>query len=70
MEATNSIYRNPNEAIEARVKDLLSRMTLDQKIGQMTQIERCVATPAAIRDHAVGTFLDHVLSAGSREKFS
>lgn len=57
MEATNSIYRNPNEAIEARVKDLLSRMTLDQKIGQMTQIERCVATPAAIRDHAVGSIL-------------
>ena len=55
MEATNCIYRNPNEAIEARVRDLLSRMTLDQKIAQMTQIERRVATPVALTGHAIGT---------------
>ncbi len=30
-------YLNPNETIEVRVGDLLSRMTLEEKIGQMCQ---------------------------------
>ncbi|KAL0370815.1 UNVERIFIED_CONTAM: hypothetical protein Sangu_0399600, partial [Sesamum angustifolium] len=47
------IYKDPNAPIEARVKDLLSRMTLLEKIGQMTQIERSVATPAAIKDRFI-----------------
>ncbi|KAM1588979.1 hypothetical protein COP1_028154 [Malus domestica] len=43
------------EHIEARVRQLLSRMTLKEKVGQMTQIERQVATPAAIRDNSIGS---------------
>ena len=31
-------YKNPSLSIEARAQDLLSRMTLEEKIGQMTQI--------------------------------
>ena len=31
------IYLDPNQPIEKRVEDLLSRMTLDEKIGQMCQ---------------------------------
>lgn len=49
------VYRNPSEPIEARVRDLVSRMTLKEKIGQMSQIERSVATPSAIRDFSIGT---------------
>ena len=30
------IYKNPSKPVEDRVKDLLSRMTLDEKIAQMT----------------------------------
>lgn len=52
----NVVYKNANEPIEARVKDLLSRMTIKEKLGQMTQIERSVATPAAIRDLCIGVF--------------
>ena len=48
------VYRDPKRSVEARVADLLSRMTLDQKIAQMTQIERRVATPLSIRDHSIG----------------
>lgn len=48
------IYMNSKAPIEARVKDLLSRMTLLEKIGQMTQIERSVATPSAIKDRFIG----------------
>ncbi|MDF2821338.1 MAG: Beta-glucosidase family protein [Clostridiales bacterium] len=33
------IYKNPNAPVEMRVADLLSRMTLDEKIGQMIQGE-------------------------------
>ncbi|KAL2332942.1 hypothetical protein Fmac_014155 [Flemingia macrophylla] len=59
------VYKSPNEPIEARVKDLLSRMTLKEKIGQMTQIERTVATSSAIRDHSIGS----MLSAGGSAPF-
>jgi len=33
-------YRNPNLSPEERAADLLSRMTLDEKIGQMTLVDR------------------------------
>uniref|UniRef100_A0A803R6V6 Glycoside hydrolase family 3 N-terminal domain-containing protein n=1 Tax=Cannabis sativa TaxID=3483 RepID=A0A803R6V6_CANSA len=58
MEELSCLYKNPSAPIEARVRDLLSRMTLDQKIGQMTQIERKVVTPEAIRDYAIGSVLN------------
>ncbi|EPS66750.1 hypothetical protein M569_08026, partial [Genlisea aurea] len=59
------VYKLPNAPIEARVRDLLSRMTLLEKIGQMTQIERSVATPSAIRDRFIG----NVLSGGGSSPF-
>ncbi|RDX86327.1 hypothetical protein CR513_32347, partial [Mucuna pruriens] len=59
------VYKNPKEPIEARVKDLLSRMTLKEKIGQMTQIERTVATSSALRDLSIGS----ILSAGGSAPF-
>ncbi len=34
------LYRDATAPIEDRVADLLSRMTLDEKIGQMTQVDR------------------------------
>ena len=34
------LYRDASAPIDARVEDLLGRMTLDEKIGQMTQAER------------------------------
>ncbi|XP_059626514.1 uncharacterized protein LOC132269365 isoform X2 [Cornus florida] len=59
IELMNCIYKNPNEPIEARIKDLLSRMTLREKIGQMAQIERRVATPSVIRDLCIGSILSY-----------
>ncbi|MFC6802931.1 hypothetical protein ACFQDE_15455 [Deinococcus caeni] len=43
--AANAPYRNAALPVDARVNDLLLHMTLDEKIGQMTQAER-----AAVRD--------------------
>ncbi|KAL4395888.1 hypothetical protein AHAS_Ahas01G0036900 [Arachis hypogaea] len=52
------LYKNPKAPIEARVKDLLSRMTLQEKIGQMTQIERSFATPFALSHFSIGSILN------------
>ncbi|XP_027368433.1 uncharacterized protein LOC113874410 [Abrus precatorius] len=49
------VYMNPNEPIETRLKHLLSLMTLKEKIAQMTQIERSVATPSAIKHFSIGS---------------
>ncbi|CAA0384742.1 unnamed protein product [Arabidopsis thaliana] len=60
MEGTNEtcVYKNKDAPVEARVKDLLSRMTLPEKIGQMTQIERVVTTPPVITDNFIGSVLN------------
>ncbi|CAL5192975.1 unnamed protein product [Lathyrus oleraceus] len=51
----DSSYMNPSEPIEARIKNLLSQMSLKEKIGQMTQIERSVTTPSAIQHFTIGS---------------
>ncbi|WZY98844.1 hypothetical protein YC2023_071173 [Brassica napus] len=56
-ETTDSscVYKNPDAPVEARVQDLLSRMTLQEKIGQMTQIERSVASHDVLTDYFIGS---------------
>ncbi|KAE8721567.1 Glycosyl hydrolase family protein isoform 2 [Hibiscus syriacus] len=56
-------YKDPKQPVAARVKDLMSRMTLAEKIGQMTQIDRSVATEQILRDYSIGS----VLSGGGSE---
>ncbi|HTR81442.1 MAG TPA: glycoside hydrolase family 3 N-terminal domain-containing protein [Bacteroidota bacterium] len=58
-------YLNPTLPIERRVDDLLRRMTLDEKIGQMMQIDLSVAekTPEVITEYRVGS----VLSGGDSD---
>ncbi|GAU25717.1 hypothetical protein TSUD_216470 [Trifolium subterraneum] len=51
----DSVYMNPTEPVDVRIKNLLSLMTLKEKIGQMTQIERSVTTPSAIKDFTIGS---------------
>nr|MDQ2646159.1 hypothetical protein [Myxococcota bacterium] len=36
---TSPSYRDPSLSIERRVEDLLSRMTLAEKVGQMMQVD-------------------------------
>ncbi|KAM7259470.1 hypothetical protein ACFE04_015211 [Oxalis oulophora] len=56
--ATNAAkYKNPKQPVGARVKDLLKRMTLEEKIGQMVQIERSVATPDVMKQYFIGSVL-------------
>ena len=43
--------------IEERVLELLARMSLDQKIGQMTQPERMNVTPEEVKRYHIGSVL-------------
>lgn len=51
------IYKDQNQPVGIRVKDLVKRMTLKEKIGQMVQIDRSVATPQVMRDFFIGSVL-------------
>ena len=43
--------------VEERVAELLARMSLDQKIGQMTQPERMNVTPEEVKRYHIGSVL-------------
>jgi beta-glucosidase len=51
-----------NKSIQQKVDDLLSKMTLEQKIGQMTQAERMTCSPEEAKRFHLGSILS---SAGS-----
>ncbi|MBC7978222.1 MAG: glycoside hydrolase family 3 C-terminal domain-containing protein [Myxococcales bacterium] len=58
-------YQNPSLPIATRVNDLLSRMTLDEKIGQMTQAERLAVNNSQITQSRIGSLLSGGGSAPS-----
>ena len=51
-------YKDPKQPVNTRIKDLIGRMTLAEKIGQMTQIERSVASADVMKNYFIGTFCD------------
>ncbi|PWN06227.1 glycoside hydrolase family 3 N-terminal domain-containing protein [Rhodohalobacter mucosus] len=68
-----ALYKNPDAPIDERVEDLLQRMTLYEKIGQMTQLDITLINKTGnqrnvelveekavelIRDHHIGSFLN------------
>jgi beta-glucosidase len=60
------IYKDANASIEDRVEDLLSLMTLEEKIGQMTQVERMYITNGDIAEYVIGS----VLSGGGSTPYN
>ncbi|KAK4392003.1 Beta-glucosidase BoGH3B [Sesamum angolense] len=52
-----TIYKDPKQPINRRIKDLMDRMTLAEKIGQMTQIERSVASAEVMKKYFIGSVL-------------
>ncbi|CAL4907494.1 unnamed protein product [Urochloa decumbens] len=59
------LYKDASAPVEARVRDLLGRMTLREKAAQMAQIERTVASPRALAELAAGSVLNGGGSAPS-----
>ena len=45
-------------ADEARIADLLGRMTLEEKIGQLVQADLCCVTPEDVRRYNLGSVLN------------
>ena len=55
---TNSISANLfSEEVENAVAELLGKMTLAEKIGQMTQVEKNSITPAEVTEYHIGSVL-------------
>lgn len=50
-------YKDPKQPLNVRINDLLSRMTLAEKIGQMSQIARENATAEVINKYFIGSVL-------------
>ena len=59
MTATARLQAGPARAAEteARIGEVLARMNLDQKIGQMTQPERMHVSPAEVKAYHIGSVL-------------
>ena len=58
-------YQDATLPTATRVADLLGRMTLDDKIGQMTQAERAVVSPSDLTTYRLGSVLSGGGSAPS-----
>nr|XP_051192944.1 uncharacterized protein LOC127306368 [Lolium perenne] len=61
------LYKDASAPVEARVRDLLGRMTLREKAGQMAQVERVVVSvsPRALTELGAGSVLSGGGSAPS-----
>ncbi len=55
------VYLDPNASVSERVEDLLGRMSLDEKIGQMTQADR---TALSSNSDIATYYLGSILSGG------
>jgi beta-glucosidase len=70
MKAQLPLYKDPKQPVESRIKDLLQRMTMEEKAGQLNQLNGGFFTgPAAndpgqkvkmqmVRDGKIGSFLN------------
>lgn len=56
----SEIYKNPSYTPEERTKDLLSRMTVEEKIGQMCQVDGRNNAEMWVKERHIGSFL-HVI---------
>lgn len=50
-------YLDPAKKVEERAADLLSRMTVEEKAGQMIQPERANITPQEVKQYYIGSVL-------------
>ncbi|GMI65064.1 hypothetical protein like AT5G20950 [Hibiscus trionum] len=50
-------YKDPKQPILVRIQDLLDRMTLEEKIGQMVQIDLSVASAEVMKKYFIGSVL-------------
>ncbi|CAI0433092.1 unnamed protein product [Linum tenue] len=51
------LYKDSTQLVGHRIKDLMGRMTLQEKIGQMVQIDRAVASADVMKNYFIGSVL-------------
>ena len=49
------LYKDSSKSVDQRVEDLINRMTLDEKIGQMVQAERAGVSNEDVTNYALGS---------------
>lgn len=54
---TSKIYKDSNASVEDRVKDLLSQLTVEEKAGQMLQVEKNYLHNSDIKNYGLGSLL-------------
>ncbi len=59
-----------DEALEARVREILSKMTLEEKVGQTIQADISAVTPDDVRKYNLGSVLNGGNSGPNRENRS
>jgi beta-glucosidase len=57
MSGQLALYQDPAQPVDARVQDLLARMTTEEKIGQMIQPSFSSIDPADVKQLALGSVL-------------
>ena len=51
-------HQDSTDSIEQRVQEILSSMTLEQKVGQMIQGEIRFMSPQDVKDYSIGSVLN------------
>ncbi|MFX1282989.1 MAG: glycoside hydrolase family 3 N-terminal domain-containing protein [Promethearchaeota archaeon] len=52
------VYKDPTYALNTRTKDLLSRMTIEEKVGQMCQLDLSHDPKIWIKERNIGSYLN------------
>jgi beta-glucosidase len=55
--AFGQVYKDPNASVSQRVDDLLNRMSLEEKVGQMTQANLLSVSANDVRNYYLGSVL-------------
>nr|GEV68683.1 glycoside hydrolase family 3 C-terminal domain-containing protein [Tanacetum cinerariifolium] len=66
-ESMNMKYKDPAQPLRLQIIDLMLRMTLKEKIGQMTQINREVATRDVIKNYFIGSIMSSAGTVPAKE---
>ncbi len=66
----NPLAENPEAAFDQEISAILSKLTLQQKIGQMVQAQMDAITPEEVRDYHIGSVLNGGNAYANNDKYA